>query len=259
MLLKHTALSSVEDKQTVDCIVSLTSIPSRLNTLHITILSLFAQSVLPKKIVLWLNEDLKTHVPKKLKLLQNDIFEIRYKEQTSSHRKLVFSLLEFDKEIIVTCDDDLIYPSNWLSSLFTSHQMHPDSIVANECREIVEDSEGHLKSYVDWPTATKKGYTSKNLLPIGYGGVLYPAGCLHKDVTNSELYLQLSPKADDLWFKAMSLINQTKVYRSDEPPEKPIPIIGAKKSSLADDNIKKDMNRVQWQAIIDHYKISLNG
>jgi hypothetical protein len=209
--------------------------------------------------VLWLNEDLKHQVPKKLERLQNEIFEIRYKDQTSSHRKLVFSLLEFDKETIVTCDDDLIYPKNWLSSLYTSHQKYPGCVVANECREIIEDSKGHLKPYIDWPVATHKGYTSKNLLPIGYGGVLYPVGCLHEDATNAGLYLELAPKADDLWFKAMSFINQTEVYRSYDPTEKPIPIIGAKKSSLADDNVKKDMNREQWQAISDYYKISLKG
>src|SRR5690554_7556478 len=40
---------------TVPIVVSLTSIPSRLGTIHLTIRSLLAQSVVPKKIILWLH------------------------------------------------------------------------------------------------------------------------------------------------------------------------------------------------------------
>nr|WP_297916305.1 hypothetical protein [uncultured Allomuricauda sp.] len=43
----------------IPVIVSLTSIPSRLGTLHLVIRSLLVQDKLPKKILLWLNKEIK--------------------------------------------------------------------------------------------------------------------------------------------------------------------------------------------------------
>ena len=49
----------------IPVIVSLTSIPSRLGTLHLVIRSLLVQDKLPKKILLWLNKELKNKLPPK--------------------------------------------------------------------------------------------------------------------------------------------------------------------------------------------------
>ena len=239
----------------VECIVSLTSIPSRLKTLHLTIKSLLLQNYKSKKIILWLNDELKETVPQKLLKLQCDNFEIIYRDQYSSHRKLVFALQEFDQKVIVTCDDDLMYESTWLESLMQDHLVFPKDIIANQCREITVASDGGLLPYRQWPTTDRVNCSALNLLPIGYGGVLYPPGVLHPDVINDLLYMRLAPKADDLWFKAMGLLQGTRVRRSSDPGKKPLPIIGAKGSSLAQTNILQDGNRIQWQAICDHYQI----
>lgn len=253
--LRLNASSQKPQKPIKGCIVSLTSIPERLSTLHLTIMSLLQQSVQPDKIILWLNDSLAGNIPKTLKNLESDLFQIEYRQGTTSHRKLIFSLDEFSEHVVVTCDDDVMYPKNWLGSLFENHLQYPDCVVANECREISYDSSGEPLSYKEWPTIAEVGYTSENLLPIGYGGVLYPPGVLHKDVTKEALYMELAPRADDLWFKAMSLLNSIKVYRSSSPTQKPIPIVGAKGNSLAKTNINQDGNRTQWKAICDHYGI----
>jgi hypothetical protein len=44
------------------------------------------------------------------------------------------------------------------------------------------------------------------LLPLGVGGVLYPPGILHSEVVNAGVFLNICPTADDIWFKAMSLL-----------------------------------------------------
>ena len=239
----------------VPCVVSLTSIAPRIKTLHLVIKSLLAQSYLPRKIILWLHHDLENQLPKKLLRLEGDNFQIRFRSQVSSHRKLVFSLQEFSDEIIVTCDDDIMYDKDWLKSLYESHLKFPLDIIAQECREI-SVKKGKLLPYKEWPYTECENITLPNLLPIGYGGVLYPAGAMHADTTREELYMQLAPKADDLWFKAMSLMNGVKVRRPLNPVKKPIPIIGAKGNSLANSNIVQDGNRTQWLAICNHYQIN---
>lgn len=235
-------------------IVTLTSIPSRLNTLSITVRSLLRQTTQPEKIILWLNTDLKNHVPKSLKNLEGGIFEIRYKPGTSSHRKLVFALADFPEHTLVTCDDDLIYPADWLERLVQESKNKPNCIIAHECRNITYDAHGNLLPYKYWKTAAP-GESNPNTLAIGYGGTLYPPNSLDKKTTDQAQYLKLTPKADDLWFKAMAALKGTSVYRSESPNPKPIPIAFSQKIALGHTNIKQDGNRTQWQALLDYFDL----
>ena len=41
---------------------------------------------------------------------------------------------------------------------------------------------------------------------------MYPPDSLYKDVLNENLFMQLAPKADDIWFWAMALLNNTKIH-----------------------------------------------
>ncbi len=241
--------------ESVPVIVSLTSIPSRLDTLHITIRSLMGQFARPEKIILWLNDALLEHVPKRLADLECELFEIRFSDQTCSHRKLVHALAAFPDKIIVTCDDDLIYGSDWLQRLYQSHQFHPHSIIGHECRKISRGSDGMLRPYRRWPYENKRGGSCAELMPIGFAGVLYPPESLSEQVLNAELYMQLSPKADDLWFKAMSYLKGTNVVRSYEPGAKPVPVIGSQLESLGRSNVKQGGNERQWQALSEYFQI----
>lgn len=258
--LKRISLQTLKAKtdKCLPIIVTLTSIPSRLGIIDLTIRSLLNQTNKPQKILLWLNEDLRHQIPKKLTELEGDIFEIRYqKELTCSHRKLIYSLLEFPETTLVTCDDDLIYSQSWLESLHKEHQQHPNSVIANECRMISYDTDGELLPYKQWKMQKDTNIADQKLLPIGYGGVLYPAHALHPDATNQELFLTLTPKADDLWFKMMSFLQGTEVRRASKPSPKPTPIAGSQKISLKKTNVRQDGNREQWQALCNHYNVKL--
>lgn len=246
---------SGDAKNAIPVIVSLTSIPSRLTIVHLTIRSILLQSRSPKKIVLWLHEDLKSQLPKSLSKLCNGIFEIRYSNMTCSHRKLVHALEAFKNEIIITCDDDMIYHKDWLEQLYDAHKRHPDKIIANQTRCISYDSDGQLMPYKAWPSNLKVCQNEHATLPIGAGGTMYPPNSLFHDVTNSELFLGLTPKADDLWFKAMSLKKGTLSIQSRAKEKEPIPIFGSQKESLKKTNISEDKNRIQWQALADHYNL----
>lgn len=234
-------------------IISLTSIPSRLASIHLTIRSLLLQEKKPEKIILWLHFDLRNQLPKSLAELQGNLFEIRYVDLNCSHRKLIHSLEAFPDKIIVTCDDDLMYDSTWLLRLYKDHERYPGSVIAHECRLIAYDAEGNTLPYKSWKTESRTDLTEKWLMPIGYGGVLYPPSCLYKDVCNRDLFLKLTPHADDLWFKAMSLLKNTPTRRSSMPGKKPTPIIGSQKFSLKKNNVKNNGNFLQWAAVFEYY------
>ncbi|WP_338039332.1 glycosyltransferase family A protein [Maribacter litopenaei] len=258
LLTKSTRKMKDSKKEQIPVIVSFTSIPSRVRILHIVVRSILNQSVLPEKVILWLHEDLKDELPKKLTVLKDDLFSIHYTNQKSSHRKLVLALEKLPNKTIVTCDDDVIYHPKWLELLYKDHQRYPDCISANQVRYIKYDINGNLLPYKQWDLKKNEPSNSKAILPIGVGGVLYPAESLSKEVSNKDLYLKITPRADDLWFKAMSLLKGTKSKLSDFNPKKPIPIINSQKESLKRENVDEDKNRTQWLAVTEYFKIGIN-
>ncbi|MDT0608267.1 zinc-binding alcohol dehydrogenase [Croceitalea rosinachiae] len=235
-------------------IVSLATIPSRLNIVHLTIRSILNQSILPEKIILWLHKDLKNSIPKKLSRLEGEFFEIRFSKLTSSHRKLVNTLKIYPNHIIITCDDDMIYRKNWLENIYNAHQKSPTSIIANQVR-CISYYDNKVLAYTKWALINGACNNGKALLPIGACGTLYPPNSLFKDVINSELFLKLTPTTDDLWFKAMSLKQNTTSLLSEYLTKEPIPIWGSQGVSLKKGNIKEDKNRIQWRKVADYYSL----
>jgi len=243
-------------KEEIPVIISLTSIPSRLNTLHLVVRSLLAQDVSAEKIVLWLNNDLKDTIPSALKKLTSERFEIRYSDLNCSHRKLIHSLELFPNHTIVTCDDDLMYRKNWLSTIYGEHQKQPDKIIGNHVVHIQHDDAGQPIPFKKWKNPQSKKINPWAATPIGAWGVLYPPHSLHQKVLDENLFMQLAPKADDLWFKAMALLQGTQSIQASQTPKEPIPIVGTQKIALKKENLGQDKNTVQWNALEKHFKLS---
>jgi hypothetical protein len=243
-------------KNEIPVIVSLTSIPSRLHTLHLTIRSILNQDVRPKKILLWLHNSLKNEIPSGLRFLESDLFQIQYSNLNCSHRKLIHSLELFPKEIIITCDDDMMYRSDWLRLLYNEHLENLDNIIANQTRYIQYSKNGDLLPYKQWIYENKKPFNAKAVIPIGAEGVLYPPNQLSEKTTNTYLFLELTPRADDLWFKAMALLKGTNAILAKKRAKTPIPILGSQKYSLKKSNIGGDKNRTQWLALTNYFNIT---
>ena len=238
-----------------DVVISFTSIPSRLKITHLTVISLFAQTHLPRKIVLWLHDDLKNKIPNSLSSLENEIFEIRFNDLNCSHRKLVNSLGDFSGDCIVTCDDDCMYDGDWLENLYGTHLAYPQDVIGGKCRCITYNESGQLQPYKSWKYERRRGYSESNHMAVGYAGILYPPNSLMLDVTNRLLFLELAPHADDLWFKAMSLLNGVHVRTSFEQLRDPIEINRSQKVALRRENTREDGNYRQWMRICEHYVI----
>ncbi len=246
-------------KKQIPVIVSLASIPSRLNIVHLTIRSLMNQDVLPEKIVLWLHKDLMHKIPKKLNALIGDMFTVEFTDYYSSHRKLVEPLKHFPKKAIITCDDDMMYRKNWLSKLYEAHQKNPDKIIANQTRCITYDRSGELLPYKQWKPNESGCKNPELTLPIGAGGTFYPPNTMDEQVFDKDLFLKLVPNADDLWFKVMGLLKNTVSIQADNTGKDPIPIWGSQKVSLKKGNIGMDKNRTQWMALTNHFNLKFEN
>lgn len=239
-----------------DVIVSLTSIPSRFAALDLVVRSILSKRVVPQRVVLWINGEFADGIPDSVRALEGPKFEIRETEGNAPHRKLLPAMQAFPGKAIVTCDDDMMMRRGWLRSLVNIHQQAPDAIVSNIVRRIAFDSRGRLLPYDKWPKLRQPDLQGGEYLPIGYGGVLYPPGCFHDDAQRADLYMQLAPRADDLWFKMMAALKGTPVRTGDRRVRRPREIVGADEVRLKTSNVNQDGNRAQWLALCDHYQVS---
>jgi hypothetical protein len=248
------AATLVPRAELLPVVVSLTSIPSRLPFVDLAIRSVLDQSQPPALVVLWLHQSLQGSVPDTLTALLGPRFEIRFVDRNRPHCKLVHALLAFPDRTVVTCDDDVMYAPTWLAELWADSVAHPGEVIGHQGRAVAYGPDGQIRPYAEWAWETRAGGVSyPAFVPLGYGGVLYPAGVLAPEVTDEQLYLELSPNNDDLWFKMMSLQAGTVSRRTTRPVPRPIPVIGAKGTALARTNIGQDKNRVQWEALCARY------
>ncbi|MDB9876444.1 hypothetical protein OAC75_02565 [Pseudomonadales bacterium] len=245
------------DRRTVPVIISLTSISSRLGSVSLVIRSLLSQRLQPEKIILWLNEDLRSRIPIGLEDLLFERFSIQYTSLQCSHKKLVHTLALYPDRVIITCDDDVLYHEQWLEALYLDHLINPKGVIAHQVRLIRRDSDGNLKAYKEWNSSPDVGSESDAWLAIGGKGVLYPIDPFDERYSDSELFLKLTPTADDLWFKAMEILKGTSVRKCLFAVPDPIPIIGTQKMALKTANIDQDKNRIQWSALENHFDITL--
>ena len=207
-LAKPVAPSNLYDNS---LIVSLTSFPGRINDVWQVIESLKRQTVKPSKIILWLSLKQfpsKNQIPKSLTKIEDDLFSIRLvDEDFRSHKKYFYSFRDFPDKTIITCDDDVYYDEDMIRRLVDTAKRFPNCIISNY------DNDGALLPYLKW-SSDMRPYESDNLLQIGAGGVLYPPGCLHDFVLNSDVFMDVCPLADDIWLNSMARLKGTPVVKS---------------------------------------------
>ncbi len=199
----------LENEREVPVIVSLTSIPERIDKVHLSIETLMRQSLKPDHIILWLSDTIDDKdIPENLERLKRRGLQIRFCTDIRSYTKIIYALMEHPKSVIVTADDDVLYPRHWLKRLHEAYRKEPEYIHCHRAHLIEKDANGKLKGYHEWSWCAPgvKG-PSFRLFPTGVGGVLYPPGSLHSEVLNKELFLKICPTNDDVWLKAMSLLN----------------------------------------------------
>jgi len=190
-----------------DVVVTLTSFPLRIGKLHHVISSLLDQTVQPNKVVLYLalDEFPGRSIPKSLARLQGDRFEVRFvSENLRPHNKLQYALTDFPETWIATSDDDRLYPVNWLARLLKTAAETPETIICARGRRMAV-AHGRFLPYRDWPLYDSP-LRSFLLFPEGSWGILYPPGSLDPAIGDRELIRKLALLNDDVWFKAMSLM-----------------------------------------------------
>jgi hypothetical protein len=202
-------------KKIDNLVVSLTSFPERIDLFEYTLFSLINQTIGPNKIILWLSEEefeeKQKSIPKSLSKYHEFDFEIRFvKENYKSYKKLVYALKKYSDNLIVTADDDIYYPPDWLELLYSYHINYPRDIIAHRVHNI-SFKDRHIDLYRNW-NGENRDVSFLNFPTTG-GGVLFPPDSLYHDAIDSSIFLKLCPSADDIWFYVMAILKKTKIRR----------------------------------------------
>ena len=254
-------MTSGEQKHQV--VVSMTSFPKAITYAEQAVHSILHGSVLPDKLVLYLtfSQFAPGEMPETLLTLArtNPIFEIRnYDHDIRSYRKLIPALKDFPEAIVVTVDDDVNYHKHMLRDLLKWHSRIPDVVLAHRAKRIAWG-----KPYRSWRKYRWYHFLTKSVhrdvlnIQTGVGGVLYPPHCLKGEMLDAELFMQMAPSTDDIWFWAAGVVNGSVVVPIPFGHNKPRGLHKPKALSLKTTNFKGhvDRNRAALEAIVERFPV----
>ena len=195
-----------------NAVISLTTYASRYDSCIKTLKSLLLQSLMPKKIVCYTEEKRDTLTKELLDLEKYGIEFICEIENLKCHNKYYYAMQEYENDIVITVDDDKIYPRDFIKSLIKTHVKFPNCVVARRVHKINFNDDYSIKPYNRWFKCSDQISTPSHFLfATGVGGVLYPPNSLDKRVFDKENIKKYCLNADDVWLKFMELLNNTKV------------------------------------------------
>lgn len=205
----------LSNKEMPEVVVSLTSYPKRFPGLPLCIKSILLQDMLPDKIIVYLGSDTKVEdITQAMRELE--IYGVEYRldpyKNLRPHKKYFYAMQEYPDSLVITVDDDLIYPTDMIRSLLSMHELFPEAVCARRTHVMRFNLFGNLRPYETW----KKGMIIKSipsfsLMAVGCGGVLYPPKCLHEKAFDTKTIENICLGADDIWLKCMEILADTKV------------------------------------------------
>lgn len=239
-------------------IVSLTTYNKRIKTVFLAIESIFQQNIKPDKIVLWLDKDefaINT-IPNTLKKQIKQGLEVKFYHNIKSYKKLIPSLINYPNDIIITIDDDILYPKNCIENLYNSYLKNKMKV---HCNYLFKFLNSDFQSTIN---INKLSYLF-NYVGTG-GGVLFPPNIFQKkDIFNEEIFMKLAPIQDDLFISVLlikeniGLKNVNDNYIKYTKLIKKRTILNTQSIGLFKQNCFKNQTKVQLFNLLDYYNIKL--
>ena len=246
-------------KRSEKVIVSLTTFPARIDCVEFAVKSLMLQDYKPDRIILWLSNLQFTgeeQLPKSLLALKKYGLEIKFcDDDLRGHKKYFQPIIDQkEDELVITFDDDIIYPPNSISRLIKLHKKFPQAVIANRGYEITFDKSGKLCPHKKWKLLSRYGVkTPELLLHLSNGsGVLYPYNSLYKDVCDDKMIKKFALGIDDLWMSVMAILKGTPMVKSHYAFKTFTVYPGSQKYQLGLENMKNAEN-------VDRYDVALGN
>ena len=248
----YEAMRRIKDQK---LIVSLTTYPGRISTLSKVLDTIYCQTRPANQVILWLALDQfpnkEEDLPRDLQhLIQQGQLTVRWCNDLKPHKKYFYALQEFQNDLVVTVDDDLLYPKDMLEKLYKSYLQNPKAVSAMRTHLIVIAENNEILPYAQWIKETDAClYTpSMQLLATGGAGTLYPPGLFRNEFFDEEAIKETCLWADDLWLKAMQLMSDIPVVLAS-PSAQLRYLPGSQTSALCHTNVDQNQNDIQLENI----------
>ena len=206
---------------TKNIIISFTTIDSRINYIEPMLKSILNQDLKADQINLYISSnkgilnngiDFSKLPLFLIKLVSEKKINLINVEDIGPHTKLIYCLKEnWAKDcIIITVDDDKIYPTYFIKKLYDTFLKENCVICFRGTRIIFENNIIlNFKNYNLWPCLKDKHIFN---FAKGVDGVLYKPEFFTELIFNLNLLSKLCPANDDIWFNLNRLIKKIPVY-----------------------------------------------
>lgn len=199
-------------------IVSMTSYPRRIGTVDEVLDTIYSQTRKADEVLLWLAEEQfpgrEADLPEKLRTLTADKrLTIRWCDDLKGHKKYFYALQEYTNDVVVTIDDDLLYPRDMLESLYKSYLLYPNAVSTLRAHLILVSEQKQILPYDAWIHETDRciHQPCMQLMASGGAGDLYPPNLYRKEFFDRDVVERYCLWADNLWVKAMELVSDVPV------------------------------------------------
>ncbi|MHA7662821.1 hypothetical protein [Mycolicibacterium sp. HS_4_1] len=185
--------------------------------------------------ILWLADEAAIEKPPRtLRRLMRRGLEIKHCGQFGPHSKYFpYVMADEPTRTLVTADDDVYYPRNWLSKLVAAHR--PGEVTAYRAR-IRSDT-----SYSTWPMCTTSE-PSDRVFATGVSGVAYPPELLSELRRRGDSFLAVCPHADDVWLHFAALASGVNVRQVSNTAANWWPQLGTAAIGLWPENVINHAN-----------------
>lgn len=240
----------------LNCIISITSYPKRIDKLWLVIETILRQSIKPNAIILWLSKKQFISIdllPKNLlKQITRGLKIVLVEDDLRSHKKYYYSLKEYPEYDLITIDDDIFYPNNMISDLLKAHKKFPDAIIARYGFEITRKNNAILP-YKNWNPNFNQDQPNFSIFFGSGGGTFFPAYSLPEETLNREVFLDLCLNADDIWLNSMVRLNNKKIIRITKGRNSLLPVLNRNDVPLSSINLNESNNDRQLNDVRNYY------
>jgi hypothetical protein len=230
-------------------VLSLTTYGARLAGVHYTIESIGAGSVRPSRLMLWIGHDLlAAGLPEPLQRLQQRGLEVHGCRDLGPHTKYFHAMNAVPGDrALVTADDDILYPRDWLARLVTPAAREPQFVHCHRAHVMTFGADGTLALYETWPVCHSTRPSFRHFL-TGVGGVIHPPAMQAAVRAAGDAFMACCPRQDDIWLTAVAFRAGIKIRQTS--PFHPVlfELPGTRSGGLARHNVQGGGNEAQLRA-----------
>lgn len=228
-------------------IVSLTSHGRRLHSVCISIESIAKGFAKPSRLILWVDDEgFFKNLPFLIRRQIKRGLEVHLTNNYGPHTKYFPTLGLISAECpvpLVTADDDIIYPVNWLQDLVSAYRLHPTVVNAFRAH-VIQFNGSTMQPYSEWVPCESDLPRFRNFA-TGVSGVIYPPALIQVLKQEGSAFLAVCPKADDVWLHCQALRAGFKVRQLSGTPRHFPVIPGTEAVGLMHANLFDGGNDVQ--------------